>query len=498
MPRGHIRWEPAGQPPDPRSLLATAGFRGARRPPAADALPAHDAPLAPRDEAVFLLHTAAEIEHALLVEYLYAAFSLGDPSTRADLDAGQKASAAQWQGELLDIAKQEMGHLATVQNLLHAIGGPLNFEREDFPFRTEFYPFPFTLEPLTKDSVARYVATEMPDRPQVPAGDQATLDQIVTRATRHNRFVAINRVGPLYEKIAVLFRTLRDPEDFRFDTADTVQADPDEWRAPPAANPLEAVIVRPVRSKQDALDALDLVAKQGEAPAAGAGATSHFRRFFKLYGDFPETNDRYGPVAWRPALAVPLHPSTRPVAFPDDHREAGRITDQRALLWAQLVNLRYRMLLAYLAHSLHVSRKTHPTCRQNLVDWTFSEMFRLEEISGVNGTPGKLTRLPRQAPNLYEQGRWAVAGPPFELPYTLNLPVPERDRWGLHLDLIDASGRLVALIPRESDGSADILKRMEDHDKGVGDAVKKAMAGPEKDCPAGVKSPSGVVRFRKT
>src|SRR5215204_4451819 len=31
------------------------------------------------DWTVFLLHTAAEIEHALMVQYLYAAYSLGEP-----------------------------------------------------------------------------------------------------------------------------------------------------------------------------------------------------------------------------------------------------------------------------------------------------------------------------------------------------------------------------------------------------------------------------------
>src|SRR5688572_29894549 len=45
--------------------------------------PAHDPPLCPRDEAVFLLTAAAEIEHALMVQYLFAAYSVrvvdGDP-----------------------------------------------------------------------------------------------------------------------------------------------------------------------------------------------------------------------------------------------------------------------------------------------------------------------------------------------------------------------------------------------------------------------------------
>jgi len=96
----------------------------------------------------------------------------------------------------MEIAEQEMGHLATIQNLLRAIGGPVNFEREHFPFRTEFYPFPFTLQPVTKDSLARYVATEMPDRPDIPLTQRPVIDEILVRATRANEFVRITAWAP--------------------------------------------------------------------------------------------------------------------------------------------------------------------------------------------------------------------------------------------------------------------------------------------------------------
>ena len=35
---------------------------------ATDAVPVHDPPLAPRDEAIFLLNIAAEVEHSLMVQ----------------------------------------------------------------------------------------------------------------------------------------------------------------------------------------------------------------------------------------------------------------------------------------------------------------------------------------------------------------------------------------------------------------------------------------------
>src|SRR5215207_7993234 len=98
--------------------------------------PLHDPPLEPRDEAVFLLTAAAEVEHALMVQYLFAAYSLrvveGDVNFQPLKDL---------QDLILQIAREEMGHLATVQNLLHLIGGPLKFNREHSPYASEIYPF---------------------------------------------------------------------------------------------------------------------------------------------------------------------------------------------------------------------------------------------------------------------------------------------------------------------------------------------------------------------
>ena len=83
--------------------------------------PLHDPPLAPRDEAVFLLTAAAEIEHALMVQYLFAAYSVRvEPGGPAELQVVANL--------LTEIAREEMGHLVTVQNLLHVVGGPLNLE----------------------------------------------------------------------------------------------------------------------------------------------------------------------------------------------------------------------------------------------------------------------------------------------------------------------------------------------------------------------------------
>ena len=157
MPRGYLQWVS----PSSRQSADVVAFASAKEietevaTAARAALPDPTEAMSTHDKTIFFLQTATEIEHSLLVQYLYGAFSLGDIDTRADLTEPQKNQARDWQRKIVFIARQEMGHLISVENLLRLIGGPLNFEREDFPFRGDYYPFPFQLEPLTKDSLAK-------------------------------------------------------------------------------------------------------------------------------------------------------------------------------------------------------------------------------------------------------------------------------------------------------------------------------------------------------
>jgi len=112
----------------------------------------------PHQYAIFLLHVAAELEHVLMVQYLYAGYSLGGH----DVPLEHQNDVSQWREIILGIAKEEMGHLMTIQNLLRCLGGPLNLDREDYPWDSEFYPFPFTLEPLSRESLAKYIVAESP------------------------------------------------------------------------------------------------------------------------------------------------------------------------------------------------------------------------------------------------------------------------------------------------------------------------------------------------
>ncbi|MGH3872781.1 MAG: ferritin-like domain-containing protein [Pseudonocardiaceae bacterium] len=428
--------------------------------------PLHDPPLVPRDEAVFLLTAAAEIEHALMVQYLYAAYSVRvvDPN----------GEPARVQAQLLQIAREEMGHLATVQNLLHLIGGPLNLNREHSPYASAIYPFRFTLEPLTLDSLAKYVIAESPS--ELPAGlseaDRALLDQIRIDATRANGGQQIQHVGRVFARLAHLLSDSLADDDIRLDTFAVQAKFPDWGFEPPSGGPGEPLIVTSFGDpnvpdvtavRAAAVAAVQAIGAQGEGfDPAPQGTESHFERFFAIYQRVSALSSAGVTITW--PVATNPNTTAAPTEPPDPgdgvgvaleaHASTGRINHPRARGWAHLFNLRYRLLLGQFSHFLRLDDDLYSdtpgpqlgdrTARGLLLIGTFDEMRHLKKIAG------KLVQLPKDNPP-----GGVHAGPPFELPYTLNLPDTEPQRWRMHLD---ASRAVVALIREQlqpDDAAAD-------------------------------------------
>ncbi len=81
-----------------------------------------------REELVYLLGEACELEHGLMCEYLYAQFSLKS-SVEEGLTPEQLVRVQAWEAALIDVIKQEMLHLALATNILTAVGAAPDFER---------------------------------------------------------------------------------------------------------------------------------------------------------------------------------------------------------------------------------------------------------------------------------------------------------------------------------------------------------------------------------
>jgi hypothetical protein len=117
-----------------------------------------------RLKAIYLLQIAAEIEHALMVQYLYAAYSIDDQFAEGRNDR-LLSIVNRWKRDLRIVARQEMAHLITVQNLLMAVGADIYVNRENnFLLHPDAYPFPVRFEPLSLNRSRNTSSPKAPNR----------------------------------------------------------------------------------------------------------------------------------------------------------------------------------------------------------------------------------------------------------------------------------------------------------------------------------------------
>lgn len=464
---------------DGRPRSAAAALRSGRAVTAAGELvAAADGPppeFNPSDYVAFLLDVDAEIEHSLMVQYLYAAYSLGGPQ----VPDAYRDKVRGWQEIVLGIAKEEMGHLISVQNVLRLIGAPLNFGREDYPWDTPFYPYPFSLEPLTLPALAKYIFAESPRDWSGPLANAVKKLLPTTTTPPH-------RVGELFDE---LIGRVKDPTFLSDDVfqPDTwpYQAKWDEWGrgykggargntegVAPAGTP--DVLVAAVASRDDAVASLTQIAEQGEAPPDTSTTNpSHFARFLKVFVEMRELEPVWKKGKWTPWRNVAVNPYIPAAGGSSGGRNHDAITHPEAAAWGHLFNVRYRMVLAYLTHSFDLAGGLNETTpgspRGTIINATFGEMYNMRAIATF------LVQTP-----LDEKARDEVkfAGPPFQMPYTLNRPAGEANRWRGHRNLLLASEPLVAELLALSDPARHrYLYSLREADRALLGVIDRILAG---------------------
>src|SRR6516164_4589992 len=114
-------------------LAQVIATRGGRAAPEAPFVIEH------REELIYMLCEAAELEHGIMCQYLFAAFSLKQ-STGEGLTEAVLAAVTRWRRQVSHVATQEMLHLALVHNLLSAIGAAPHLARPNLPAPASHYP----------------------------------------------------------------------------------------------------------------------------------------------------------------------------------------------------------------------------------------------------------------------------------------------------------------------------------------------------------------------
>jgi hypothetical protein len=110
------------------------------------------------------LDLAAELEHLLLCQYSFAAYSL-KRSTAEGLSETQVSKAREWGSSVTLIARQEMEHLGLVMNMLSSVGAEPYFKRPNFPQKLSIFGSADLKQELTRldgETVARFQWFEHP------------------------------------------------------------------------------------------------------------------------------------------------------------------------------------------------------------------------------------------------------------------------------------------------------------------------------------------------
>jgi hypothetical protein len=125
-----------------------------------------------RAQLMDALRLASELEHQLMCQYLFAAYSLKrypyecfDGPTQV-LSPAELERVRRWAMKITLIARQEMEHLGLALNMLSAIGGTPSFSRPNMPQRLEYYgeaKIKLELTTCNLDTIKRFQTFEAPE-----------------------------------------------------------------------------------------------------------------------------------------------------------------------------------------------------------------------------------------------------------------------------------------------------------------------------------------------
>jgi len=126
-----------------------------------------------REELLFLLTEAAQLEHMVLCQYLFAAFSLKQ-SADEGLTAEQLHAVRAWSRSISGVASQERLHLALVNNLFTSVGGSPCFRHPNFPQGARYFPpeVQHALLPFGDDALTHFIHLECPEGMRLPDAPQ--------------------------------------------------------------------------------------------------------------------------------------------------------------------------------------------------------------------------------------------------------------------------------------------------------------------------------------
>jgi CDGSH-type Zn-finger protein/truncated hemoglobin YjbI len=380
-----------------------------------------------REALIYMLCEAAELEHGIMCQYLFAAFSLKQ-ATDEGLTENELAAVTRWRRQLSHVATQEMLHLALVHNLLTAIGAAPHLARPNLPHPASHYPagVQLALLPFGEQALKHFMFLERPEGMDIDDADGlAAVARAAPLMSEHDivpQGQDFATVGHLYRSIEAGFEHLASKygEDWLFVGPPRAQATESHFGWP------ELVAVTGLGSAKRAIEE---ILEQGEG-ARGDWQEAHFGQFVEMLDEYQQlcaVNPGFAPA--RPVIAANVRPSERDADVP-------LINDPLTARVADLFNVGYEILLQIFERFFAHTDETDAQLT-TLADATIGLMVKVLKPLG-----GLITSLP-----VGEAYPGKAGGPSFELFYEDDYLMPHREAaWALLAERLDEAAAFCAYV----------------------------------------------------
>ena len=293
-----------------------------------------------REDLIYLLNQAAELEHGLACSYLFAAFSLKN-SAEEGLTAEAVPAVQNWKKVLRGIAIEEMGHLGVVSNLLTSIGGTPHLGRPNFPQPTSYYlpDYSLSLQPFNESTLEHFIYVERPSSHPVEQVLQPQANEPLQIPTE-------NDIGPNPERFETVAAFYEAIEGLLSELADRLGHEKlfiGRREAYTSARHLTFGNFPPITDLSTALAAINSVIEEGEGDR-GDREDSHYGRFRRIQEEYREL--KAADASFLPCLPVIENPFPRtpPLAIAD----INVLTNPAAAEVADLFDATYSVMLQVL------------------------------------------------------------------------------------------------------------------------------------------------------
>ncbi|GAB1646472.1 ferritin-like domain-containing protein [Krasilnikovia sp. MM14-A1259] len=400
--------------------------------------------IATRGQLLDALRQAAAIELAVMLQYLYAVYSIPTygaaqeyrrrgrwtpEQARLACGDGGKSLAGGVRGSLLTVAREEMIHFLVINNIIMALGEAFHVPMLDFGMINNSLPVPmdFALEPFNLGTTQRFIAIE---RPYSQTGRLTDAEPPDPEST--------HRYGSLSE----LYDAVRDglrrvPDLFLVDRGRGGGEHHLFLRE--SVNAVHPDYQLEVDDLASALFAIDVVTEQGEGGKLSSvkpAGDSHYETFLGIADALMAQRPAGSPRAevWTPAYPVPRNPTLR-----TGNPNTEPVTAPEARTVLHLFNRSFFMMFQLMVQ--HFGQQPDASLRRSTL--------MNAAIDVMTGMMGPLAEVLVTLPS-GRRGR--TAGPSFELetaPVYLSRPDVAMRSIALRFDHLATAARKCASVPEK-------------------------------------------------